>query len=211
MQPFETHRGTAVVLPAENIDTDQIMPARFLKKPRSADYSNFVFHDVRRDADGNLRASFPLNGHDITPSILIAGANFGCGSSREGAVYGLVDAGIRVVISTRIADIFRNNAIGNGLLPIELDTQAMPRLMASIDTGHDSELTVDLEAQTITAPDDTVLDFDIAASARRRLLLGLDDIAETIALVETIEAAEKRYHARFPWSDAARLRASNQP
>jgi 3-isopropylmalate/(R)-2-methylmalate dehydratase small subunit len=210
MQPFKTHSGTAAVLSAENIDTDQILPARFLKKPRSADYSNFVFYDLRRDANGDLRPSFPLNRRDITPTILITGSNFGCGSSREGAVYGLVDAGIRVVIATRIADIFRNNAISNGMLPIELETSSMDCLMASVDTERGSKLTVDLERQAIMAPEETVIEFEIAATARRRLLLGLDDITETIALIDTIEASERHYHAHFPWSTVANRHTSKQ-
>lgn len=204
MQAFEYHTGRAALLLTDNIDTDQILPARFLKKPRSAGYENFLFYDLRRNAAGELLDDFPLHAAGKPPSVLIAGHNFGCGSSREGAVYALADSGFRVVIATAIADIFRNNAISNGLLPIELDAAAMRKLIARCDATKAPEITVDLEQQSITVDDDATLRFTVDESTRRKLLLGRDEISETIALLETIETAEDQYHQQYPWSVRSR-------
>lgn len=199
MEPFVQHTGRVAVMPAENIDTDQILPARFLKKPRSAGYDTFLFDDLRRDAQGNLRDDFPLHVTGTPPSVLVAGHNFGCGSSREGAVYALADAGFRVVIATAIADIFQNNAISNGLLPIELDADAFNELLTMCDVPA-PELTVDLTAQTLTRAGAGTIGFDIDAASRHKLLEGRDDITDTLTRLAAIEDAEAAHHRRYPWS-----------
>jgi len=196
MTPFVTHSGRAAVLPMANIDTDQIIPARFLRKPRSAGYGNFLFHDMRFDRDGQPVEEFPLH-RDPGASILVAGDNFGCGSSREGAVYALVDAGIRVVIAPSVADIFRNNAVRNGLLPVVLEASDHEALARAVEA--EPALAVDLEARTIGHATLGTLAFEIDAPSRRRLIEGRDDIADTAAHLDEIEAFETRYRDAAPW------------
>ncbi len=198
MTPFTVHSGRAAWLPADNVDTDQILPARFLKKPRSAGYGNFLFHDLRRDADGAQRTDFPLNVDGTPPSILVAGDNFGCGSSREGAVYALIDGGIRAVVSTRIADIFRNNAVRNGLCPVLVEPETLKAIAAAVDAHPDRPVTIDLSERLVTCGEAT-FPFEIDESSRRRLLLGLDEIGETAERMDLIEAAEADRQRRRPW------------
>ncbi|SOD93340.1 3-isopropylmalate dehydratase small subunit [Caenispirillum bisanense] len=201
MTPFVRETGRAVVLPVDNVDTDQIIPARFLRKPRGGDagYGDYLLHDLRRDADGAPKPDFPLNAPGPAPLVLVAGDNFGCGSSREGAVYALVDAGIRVVVSTRIADIFRNNAVRNGLVPVELSAADHAALTDVLAREPDAAVTVDLEQGVLTAG---ALRLPVAldAGSRRRLLCGLDDIGETEARLAEIDQAERRYTVRRPWT-----------
>jgi 3-isopropylmalate/(R)-2-methylmalate dehydratase small subunit len=199
MTPFTRHEGKAVVLPLDNVDTDQIIPARFLRKPRSAGYGNFLLHDLRFDEAGSPVAGFPLNDAGEDVRFLVAGSNFGCGSSREGAVYALVDYGIRAVIAPKVADIFRNNAVRNGLLPIELDAEAYAILSAAIAAAPDAPVEIDLEAKHIAHPNCQTVPFEIDEPSRRRLLLGLDDIAETAERFTVIDAFEKTYRSTEPW------------
>ena len=188
MTPFTTLAGEAVALDAANIDTDQIIPARFLRKDRSAGYQNFLFHDLREEP------GFPLNGHK--PVILAAGANFGCGSSREGAVYALVDAGIRCVIAPDFGDIFAGNAAKNGLLTITLPEALVARLRAMLP-GH---MEIDLPAQRLRFPDGGAHGFEIDAFRKRCLVQGLDDIGLTLEYAERIAAFQQRDRATRPWA-----------
>ncbi len=165
MTPFTTLAGAVALLDRANIDTDQIIPARFLRKPRSAGYDNFLFHDLLTREN-----AFPVRPH--TAPILVAGDNFGCGSSREGAVYALADAGIRCVIAPSFGDIFASNAAKNGLLTIVL-ADAPARLGVA-------SLTVDLPAQTIALPDGTLIAFEIDPFRKHCLVEGLDDIGLTL-------------------------------
>jgi 3-isopropylmalate/(R)-2-methylmalate dehydratase small subunit len=181
MTPFTTLAGAAVLLGRANVDTDQILPARFLRKPRSAGYGNFLFHDLRTREN-----AFPVRPH--AAPILVAGENFGCGSSREGAVYALVDAGIRCIIAPSFGDIFASNAAKNGLLAIALP-DAPARLAAAI--GATATLAIDLPAQTITLPDGTALRFDIDPFRKHFLVEGLDDVGLTL-LHEAALAAHER-------------------
>ena len=183
MTPFTTLSGPVALLDRPNIDTDQIIPARFLRKPRSSGYDNFLFVDLRTRENG-----FPLQPHTVP--ILVAGANFGCGSSREGAVYALVDAGVRCVIAPSFGDIFAGNAGKNGLLTIGLP-DAPARL------GAAATLTIDLPAQTITLPDGTVIGFEIDAFRKRCLVEGLDDIGLTLVHSDALALHEA---AIPPWS-----------
>jgi 3-isopropylmalate/(R)-2-methylmalate dehydratase small subunit len=164
MTPFGVLRGRAVVLDRANVDTDQILPARFLRKPRSAGYQNFLFYDLREAEPG-----FPVRG-DV--AVVIAGANFGCGSSREGAVYALVDAGIRCVIAPSFGDIFAGNAAKNGLLTVTL-ADAATRLT-------DGPIEIDLPAQLVRCGDAAPIGFPIDAFRKRCLVEGLDDIGLTL-------------------------------
>jgi 3-isopropylmalate/(R)-2-methylmalate dehydratase small subunit len=201
MTPFVRETGRAAVLPIDNVDTDQIIPARFLRKPRGGEdgYGDYLLHDLRRDAAGALKPDFPLNGPGPAPLVLVAGDNFGCGSAREGAVYALVDAGIRVVVSTRIADIFRNNAVRNGLVPVELPRTDHAALADALAREPDAEVTVDLDEGALAVAA-LRLPVTLDAGSRRRLMLGLDDIGETERRLPEIEQAERCYRERRPWT-----------
>lgn len=188
MTPFTTVSGLAAALDQANIDTDQILPARFLRKPRSAGYQNFLFHDVRR-----TDAAFPLN--HARPLILVTGANFGCGSSREGAVYALVDFGIRCVIAPSFGDIFAGNASKNGLLTVVLTAERATAIRAALPGG----ITVDLPAQTLTLPGGAVERFDIEPFRKHCLVEGLDDISLTLQHNAEIASFEQADSARRPW------------
>lgn len=167
----------AVVLSIDNVDTDQIIPARFLKTTDKDGLGPHCFADWRRDAGGAPRPDFPLNRPSATGAgILIVGQNFGCGSSREHAPWALLDAGFRAVISPRFADIFRDNALRNGLLPVALDDAAMQRVLAHLAAAPDSSLTIDLEQQTVTMPDGPAGTFAIDRFAKHCLLHGVDQL-----------------------------------
>jgi 3-isopropylmalate/(R)-2-methylmalate dehydratase small subunit len=166
MTPFTTLSGPIAVLDRANIDTDQLIPARFLRKPRSVGYGQFLFHDLRTREN-----AFPVQ--PGAAPILVAGDNFGCGSSREGAVYALVDGGLRCVIAPSFGDIFASNAAKNGLLAI-----ALPRAPARL--AHAATLAIDLPAQTITLPDGSTIPFDIDPFRKTCLVQGLDDIGLTL-------------------------------
>ena len=188
MTPFTTLAGEAVALEAANIDTDQIIPARFLRQDRSAGYQNFLFHDLRDDP------GFPLHGR--APVILAAGANFGCGSSREGAVYALVDAGIRCVIAPSFGDIFAGNAAKNGLLTITLPETDVAALRAMLPGA----MAVDLPAQRLRRPDGSERTFEIAGFRKRSLVQGLDDIGLTLEHAARIAAFQAEDLAARPWA-----------
>lgn len=178
MTPFRVLTGPVAVLERANIDTDQIIPARFLRKPRSAGYGQFLFAD--------LGAALPPG-----VAILVAGANFGCGSSREGAVYALVDAGIRCVIAPSFGDIFAGNAAQNGLLTV-------PLALSGVPAG--AVLTVDLPAQDVRLPDGSVRRFEIDPFRKQRLLDGADDIDLTLAHEAEIADFEAQDRAARPWA-----------
>ncbi|MFE1599260.1 3-isopropylmalate dehydratase small subunit [Methylobacterium sp. ID0610] len=199
MQPFTTVTAVAVPLSAANIDTDQILPARFLKKPRSAGYGGFLFHDERRRS-----AAFPLDAPASRGAgILVADRNFGCGSSREGAVYALVDGGIRCVIAPSFGDIFASNAAKNGLLTVTLPEAIVAALRASLAAAPGTALTVDLPAETVTGPDGGVIRFAIDPFRKRCLVEGLDDIDLTLEHAEAIAAYEARAERETPWRQPA--------
>ena len=186
MTPFTTLDGASVLLDRANVDTDQIIPARFLRKPRAAGYDTFLFADL-----WTRENAFPVRPHGA--AVVVAGENFGCGSSREGAVYALVDGGVRCVIAPSFGDIFAGNAAKNGLLTIVLaDAAAL--------LGDAKRLVVDLPAQTIALPDGRVIGFEIDAFRKRCLVEGLDDIGLTLVH----EAALAAHEAGLPgWSSPA--------
>ena len=198
MQPFTTLDGTAVRLPAANIDTDQIVPARFLRNPRKDGSARFLFHDQRFDAEGRPIADFALNRPENTgATILVAGDNFGCGSSREGAVYALMDYGFRCVVAPSFGDIFRNNCHKNGVLPVVM----APSDIAAVCKAGGSEpprLQVDLAAQEVRGSGHAVR-FEIAPFWKDCLLNGWDDIDITLRHRERIAAFAADRFARHPW------------
>ena len=189
MDPITTFRSTTVVLPAENIDTDQIIPARFLKVTSKVGIGKHLFADWRYHPDGSPRPDFILNQPAAAgATTLVGGDNFGCGSSREHAPWALVDYGFRAVISTSIADIFRNNALKNGLLPIVVDPKVHAQLLAS----PGAELTVFLDDRSVRLPDGKTVTFSIDPFARYCLLNGVDELGFLLRQDATITAFENQ-------------------
>jgi 3-isopropylmalate/(R)-2-methylmalate dehydratase small subunit len=185
---FTTH---AVLLPVDNLDTDQIIPARFLKTTTKEGLREQLFHDWRYDAGGRPRPEFALNQPRADASaILIAGQNFGCGSSREHAAWALRAFGFRAVIATSFADIFRQNALKNGLLPIAVSAAVHASLVRLVSAAPDALLTVDLERQAVFTPDGAAIAFSIDAFARHCLLAGVDEIGYVLAHDEAIARYE---------------------
>jgi len=183
-----------------NVDTDKIVPARFLRKARGADYGKYLFHDIRYRADGSDDPDFILNQAPYrNAQILVAGDNFGCGSSRESAVWVLMDYGIRSIIAPSFGEIHYGNALQNGLLPVRLADEICGKLRRELTDQPGAKMTVDLEPQSITAPDGTSYRFDIDATQKEKLLKGLDDIALVLQHVATIDAFEALYHRETPW------------
>jgi 3-isopropylmalate/(R)-2-methylmalate dehydratase small subunit len=188
--------STYVALASENIDTDQIIPARFLTTTQRTGLGPHAFHDRRYRADGSPAPDFPLNEPDATGAgILVTGRNFGCGSSREHAVWALLDAGFRAVVSTEFADIFRGNALGNGLLPIQIDADSVAMLLAP-ERIRSRRLAVDLETQTLTLPDGRAVAFPVPAFARHCLLRGIDELGFLLHADAEIAAYEASHPAR---------------
>jgi 3-isopropylmalate/(R)-2-methylmalate dehydratase small subunit len=188
MEPIRVVESRTVVLPRANVDTDQIIPARFLKVTDKAGLGKALFSDWRYRADGSPDPEFPLDRPENQGArILVAGDNFGCGSSREHAPWALVDFGFRAVISTRIADIFRSNALKNGLLPIVLEPAAHAKLLAA----PGALVRVDLEAQAVTLPDGTTASFPIDGFSRTCLLEGVDELGWLVARDPAITAYER--------------------
>lgn len=202
MSGWRIHTGRAVALPLANVDTDQLIPARFMSVPRSEGYGAYLLHDLRRDPAGDLRDDFPLNRHEGV-SILLAGGNFGTGSSREAAVYALVDAGIRVVISPGFGDIFAGNAVNNGLLPARVSAADAEALTEALDGGT-AEAKVDLEAGQI-ALGDLIVRFELDDGWRRKLMNGWDDIDLTLQHADDIARFReiRRHAAPWAWPAAA--------
>ena len=201
MEAFRKLASIAAPIQVANIDTDQIIPARFLKTPRSTDHGQFLFHDMRRGKDGNLSEEFILNQKEFkTSGILVADNNFGCGSSRESAVYALHDAGIKCVIAPSFGDIFYTNSLKNGLLPIKLDRSIVQAIWKALASANSSEVEVDLENQTIHLPNGSTYDFEIDPFRKQCLLEGLDDIDLTLKYQESIEQHELIEETNYPWT-----------
>ncbi|WP_270933350.1 3-isopropylmalate dehydratase small subunit [Falsiroseomonas oryzae] len=194
MERFQVVRSVAVPFPKSNIDTDQILPARFLHLPRDADHGACLFRDLRYRPDGSEIEEFPLNRPVWrTGRIALCGDNFGCGSSRENAVWAMHGHGFRAVIAPSFGDIFAQNGLKNGLLPVRLLAGTVAMMIAQAETDPQGEVTVDLQAQTVTAADGSVHDFEIDPFARRCLLEGIDELAFTLGHDEEIAAFERRF------------------
>jgi len=192
MEPFVTLRSTAVVLPLENVDTDQIIPARFLKTTDHLGLGNNLFADWRYDSSGAPRAEFVLNRPEAKEAqLLVAGRNFGCGSSREHAPWALLGFGFRAVVSSEFADIFRNNALGNGLLPVALPEEVVERIGALIAAESTSVFTIDLESRTFALPGGERFEFPVDPFARHCMLQGVDQLGYLLAKEPEISAFER--------------------
>ncbi|HVI29741.1 3-isopropylmalate dehydratase small subunit [Hansschlegelia sp.] len=201
MQKFDTLTGVAAPLPMINIDTDMIIPKQYLKTIKRTGLGAGLFSELRYNADGSENPDFVLNKPAYRDAqILVAGDNFGCGSSREHAPWALLDKGIRCVISTSFADIFYNNCFKNGILPIVVSPEDHAKLLDDAERGANARLTVDLEAQEIRGPDGGVVRFDIDPFRKRCLLEGLDDIGLTMQKADRIAGFETKLAAERPWA-----------
>ncbi len=198
MESFKTIIGIPAPLPMINVDTDMIIPKQFLKTIKRSGLGKNLFHELRYDIQGNIKNDFVLNWDPYkTSTILIAGANFGCGSSREHAPWSLLDFGFKSIIAPSFADIFYNNCFKNGILPIKLDQQKVDILMNEAENKKD--VSVDLENQKITYQNDKTIEFEIDAFRKKCLLEGLDDIGLTLQKNKKIDVHEEKIHSIQPW------------
>lgn len=200
MKPFKTLAGIAIPIDAPNVDTDQLAPARFLRKPREDGYQNFLFHDLRFNQDGSQKLNFILNQPSYAQAeIMVVNRNFGGGSSREQAVWCLVDYGVRCIIGSSFGDIFYNNAVNHGLLLIKESDQTCQALREQLHAQPGAQMKIDLESQHFTCASGTTHDFEIEESRKKRLLLGLDEIGLTLQYTVQMDAFESSYRAERPW------------
>lgn len=199
MQPFTTLSGVAAPLDRVNVDTDQIIPKQFLKRIERTGFGPFCFFDWRYNDDGSLNPDFELNQPEYqTASILVAGRNFGCGSSREHAPWALEDMGIRVVLAPSFADIFFNNCFKNGMLPVVLPESVIEDLLARAKERPGYALTIDLENQVVSDQEGVVASFDVDPFRKDCLIRGLDDIGLTMQHESDITKFESSRNTRFP-------------
>lgn len=190
---FTTLLSTAVPLPIENIDTDQIIPARFLKATTREGFGENLFRDWRYDSNGEPKADFVMNSSTYKGQILVAGKNFGCGSSREHAAWAIDGAGFRAVISSFFADIFRNNALNNGLLPVQVSDDMLAAIFQAIEANPATQLKIDLEAQTIEIEGTTLKEsFEIAPYKKQCLMNGYDDVDYLVSIHQEIKEFEQK-------------------
>ncbi len=198
IRPIDTITSSYVVLDVRNIDTDQIIPARFLTTTERTGLGRHAFHDWRYHHDGSPDPAFVLNRPAAREArILVAGRNFGCGSSREHAVWALLGAGIDVVVSSEFADIFRGNALGNGLLPVQVSDDVVAQLVALVADDRGPAITVDLADQRVTLPDGRAVPFPIAPFARHRLLHGIDEMDFVLSTAADVDEYEARHPSSF--------------
>jgi len=201
MQKFTKLTAVAAPMPMINIDTDAIIPKQFLKTIKRSGLGKSLFYELRYDEQGKEKPGFVLNKPAYRKAqILVAGENFGCGSSREHAPWALLDYGIRCVISTSFADIFYNNCFQNGILPIKVSQEDLDKLMDDANRGANATITVDLEAQEIRGPDGGMVKFEIDAFRKRCLFEGLDNIGLTMQSEKDIGAFEAKAHKARPWA-----------
>jgi len=200
MEPFKHLDGIAAPLNMINVDTDMIIPKQFLKTIHRTGLGKALFDEMRFNQDGSEKPDFVLNKPAYRKAqILVAGDNFGCGSSREHAPWALLDFGIRCVISTSFADIFYNNCFKNGILPIRLPQSDVDKLMDDAERGANARISVDLESQEIRGPDGGVIKFEVDAFRKQCLLNGWDDIGMTLRSEEKISAYEQNHKTQAPW------------
>jgi 3-isopropylmalate/(R)-2-methylmalate dehydratase small subunit len=198
MEPFDNFKGIAAPLPMINVDTDMIIPKQFLKTIKRSGLGKNLFHELRFDMQGNIKNDFVLNWDPYKQaSILIAGDNFGCGSSREHAPWSLLDFGFKCIIAPSFADIFYNNCFKNGILPIRLDQEKIDILMSQ--ANDKMQLIINLDEQKIISEDESSIEFDIDPFRKRCLLEGLDDIALTLQQKEKISEFEENIKTTQPW------------
>ncbi|MBS0469692.1 MAG: 3-isopropylmalate dehydratase small subunit [Proteobacteria bacterium] len=201
MEPFKKLEGVAAPLPMINVDTDMIIPKQFLKTIKRTGLGSALFHEMRTREDGSENPDFVLNKPAYKGAqILVAGANFGCGSSREHAPWALLDFGIRCVISTSFADIFYNNCFKNGILPIVVSQETLDKLMDDAERGANARISVDLEAQEIRGPDGGCVKFEVDPFRKQCLLNGWDDIGLTLRKEDKISDFEAKRQREMPWA-----------
>ena len=201
MEKFTVLEGVAAPMKMINVDTDMIIPKQYLKTIKRTGLGKNLFHELRYDEQGNEKPDFVLNKPAYRKAqILVAGENFGCGSSREHAPWALMDFGIRCVISTSFADIFHNNCFQNGILPIKVSPEDLEKLMDDANRGANATISIDLEKQEIRGPDGGVVTFDIDPFHKRCLLEGLDNIGLTMQEDKKIGDFEKQASAARPWA-----------
>jgi len=201
MEKFNKLRGVAAPLNMINIDTDKLIPKQFLKTIKRTGLGKHLFNEMRFNEDGSEKPDFVLNKVAYRDSnIIVAGDNFGCGSSREHAPWALLDFGIRCVISTSFADIFYNNCFKNGILPIVVNKQQLDQLMDDAENGANAVLDIDLEAQEITRPNGESVTFEIDEFRKHCLINGLDDIGLTMEKEKNIDSFEKKRATEQPWA-----------
>jgi 3-isopropylmalate/(R)-2-methylmalate dehydratase small subunit len=200
MEPFKTLNAVAAPLPIPNVDTDQVTPARFLWRKRSDGWGQLLFNDLRFNDDGSPKSKFVLNRPEFRDArILVAGRNFGCGSSREHAVWALYDYGIRAVIAPSFGDIFYSNSLQNGLLPVVLPAPAVDAFLAGLESAPGTHIEVDLEAQHVLGPDGSTHRFEIDPFRKSCLIAGADEVAFTLSLGEQLDAFENAYERNVSW------------
>jgi len=201
MDAFRIHAGVGIPIDIPNCDTDQIIPARFLRCERTDEgYDRYLFHDLRFDANGTEKPDFIFNDPAYKgASVLVADINWGCGSSRENAVYALVTNGIRSVIAPSFGDIHYNNCMKHGILPVRLPAEVCEKLRSQLRTSPGAELALDLDTQTVTGPDQTTYSFEIDPFDKHRLLNGLDDIGMTLEHDADISSFEKAHQDNYSW------------
>jgi 3-isopropylmalate/(R)-2-methylmalate dehydratase small subunit len=200
MQKFDKLTGVAAPMNMINVDTDMIIPKNFLKTIKRSGLGKNLFDEMRFDREGNEKPDFVLNKPAYREAkIIVAGDNFGCGSSREHAPWALLDFGIRCVISTSFADIFYNNCFKNGILPIKVTKEQLDDLMDDAERGANATLSIDLESQTIQGPDGGEVKFEVDEFRKHLLLNGLDDVGLTLQKVDKVDSFEERQNASQPW------------
>ncbi|MBT4286385.1 MAG: 3-isopropylmalate dehydratase small subunit [Deltaproteobacteria bacterium] len=200
MESFTTHKGIAAPLNIKNVDTDQIIPKQFLKEISRIGFGKNLFFDWRYLENGEENTDFILNqANYIKASILVAGDNFGCGSSREHAPWAILDFGFKVVVSTSFADIFYNNCFKNSILPIKVSEAELNSLFAEIETNPGVEFDVDLPSQTLSTPGGAKITFEIDAFKKDSMLKGLDDIGWTLQFADKISEFETQQQKKYPW------------
>ena len=198
MEKFTIIKGIVAPLPMINVDTDMIIPKQFLKTIKRSGLGKNLFHELRYDLQGNIRNDFILNWDPYKSAcILVAGENFGCGSSREHAPWSLLDFGFRCIIAPSFADIFFNNCFKNGILPIKFDQTTVDKITKIADNKE--ELTINLQDQQIILEDNSSIYFDIDPFRKKCLLEGLDDIGLTLQKITKIDSYEKNLHQSYPW------------
>ena len=212
MQPFTRLTAVAVPFDTPDIDTDMLIPQRFLRKPLTVGYRNFLFFNDRFDAAGNENPDFILCREPYKQArIFVTGANFGCGSTREGAVYAVTDFGVRAVIAPSFGAFYATNSYQNGLLPVVLLAADVRRLREQLHAKPGAEITIDLPSQTVTGPDGAQYAFEIEPSRKERMLQGLDDISITERYEDAMKEYESRLDAEMPWLAAKELEVLVQP
>ncbi|QUM76867.1 3-isopropylmalate dehydratase small subunit [Moritella sp. 24] len=200
MKAYKNHTSVAALMNRSNVDTDQIIPKQFLKKVERTGFGIHLFHDWRFLDDGSENPAFELNKPAFKGAkILVAGDNFGCGSSREHAPWAIEDFGFNTIISTSYADIFYSNCFKNGILPIRVSKEVLAALMAEIDANEGVEFTVDLPAQTVTTPGGIVIDVEVDPFRKQSLIEGADDISWTLKHEAKITEFETANKQQFPW------------